>query len=154
QGGTLFKRMTYQEGSLKIEERRRGPDVWVFRSRDSDATGKRIYRKHQLGDTLQYPNEAAARSALDAIRFTINSQSPRSNANRMTVKSLWEHYEREELPSKECSTQDAYRHYATKWIVPRWGSYMLSKVKTVDVERWMRQATVADGTRAKLKCLL
>ena len=72
----------------------------------------------------------------------------------MTVEALWEHYQREELPSKDYSTQDAYRHYAKKWIVPRWGAYLLTKVKTVDVERWLRQATVADGTKAKLKCLL
>jgi len=150
----LFKRTTYQEGSLKIEKRKRGPDVWVYRWRDTDTTGKRVYRKHQLGDLVQYPNESAARAALDALRLTINSQSHRSGVHRMTVESLWAHYQREELPSKDYSTQDAYRHYAKKWIVPRWGGYVLTKVKTVDVERWLRQATVADGTKAKLKCLL
>jgi integrase len=94
----LFKRTTYQEGSLKIEERKRGPDVWVYRWRDTNTAGKRVYRKHQLGDLVQYPNESAARAALDALRLTINSQSHRSGVNRITVESL---YQREELPSKD-----------------------------------------------------
>src|SRR5215469_162202 len=154
QGGSLFKRTTYQEGSLKLEERRRGPNVWVYRWWETDATGKRVYRKHQVGDLDQYTSESAARCALEALRLTINTQSQRNRVRRMTVQSLWEHYEREELPSKEFSTQDAYIQYATKWILPRWGSLPLQKIKTVDVERWLREATVADGTKAKLKCLM
>jgi len=150
----LFKRTTYQEGSLKLEERRRGPNVWVYRWWETDATGKRVYRKHQVGDLDQHPSESAVRSALDALRLTINTQSQRNRVSRMTVQSLWQHYEKEELPSKEFSTQDAYVQYATKWILPRWGSLPLQKIKTVDVERWLRAATVADGTKAKLKCLM
>lgn len=44
--------------------------------------------------------------------------------------------------------------YAKNWILPRWGSVLLQKVKTVDVERWLREATVANGTRAKIKCVM
>ena len=90
QGGSLFKRTTYQEGSLKPEERKRGPHVWVYRWWETDASGKRTYRKHQVGDLVQYPSESAARTALDALRLTINSQSRRNGANRMTVHSLWD----------------------------------------------------------------
>lgn len=138
QGGSLFKRTTYQEGSWKLEERRRGPHVWVYRWWETDATGKRVYRKYQVGDQLQYPSESAARAVLDALRLTVNSQSQRNGVTRMTVQSLWDHYKAEELPSKEFSTQDAYIQYATKWILPRWGRVQLPKIKTVDVERWLR----------------
>lgn len=151
---SLFKRTTYQEGSLKIEERKRGPHVWVFRWWETGATGKPIYRKHQVGDLLQYPSESAARAALDALRLTINSQSQRNGADRMTMQTLWEHYTSEELPSKDFSTQDAYIQYATKWILPRWGRLSLRSVKTVDVERWLREAAVSNGTKAKLKCIM
>src|SRR5690349_9358302 len=74
-GGSLFKRTTYQQGSLKLEERKRGRDVWVFRWWDTDANGKRVYRKQQVGDLNEYPNETAARAAIDALRLTINHQS-------------------------------------------------------------------------------
>jgi len=150
----LFERTTYQEGSLKLEERKRGPHVWVYRWRDIDATGRQVYRKHQVGDLLQYPSESAARAAVDALRLTINSRSARIGASRMTVQSLWQHYQMEELPTKEYSTQDAYTQYAKKWILPRWGRLSLQTIKTVDVERWLRDAAVANGTKAKLKCLM
>src|SRR5262249_52139612 len=133
----LFERTTYQEGSLKLEERKRGPHVWVYRWRDIDATGKRVYRKCQVGDLIQYPSESGARAAVDALRLTINSRSARIGVNRMTVQSLWQHYQIEELPTKEYSTQDAYTQYAKKWILPRWGRLLLQRIKTVDVERWL-----------------
>jgi integrase len=40
------------------------------------------------------------------------------------------------------------------WIVPRWGSLPLEQVKTVEVERWLRATGVADGTKAKIKCVM
>lgn len=150
----MFKRTTYQQGSLKLEERKRGPHIWVYRWWDTDANGKRIYRKQQVGDLEQYPNETAAKAAIDALRLTINHQSPRNGASRMTVQVLWDHYSREELPFKDFSTQDGYLSYAKNWIVPRWGSALLQHVKTVEVERWLREATVANGTKAKIKCVM
>jgi integrase len=150
----LFKRTTYQQGSLKLEERKRGPHVWVYRWWDTDANGKRVYRKHQIGDLSNYPNETAAKTAIDALRLTINNQSQRNGVSQMTVQALWDHYSREELPFKDFSTQDGYMSYAKNWILPRWGSVLLQKVKTVDVERWLREATVSNGTRAKIKCVM
>jgi integrase len=154
QGGLLFKRTTYQQGSLKLEERKRGANVWVYRWWDTDANGKRVYRKQQVGDLSQYPNETAAKAAIDTLRLTINNQSQRNSVSQITVQSLWEHYSREELPFKDFSTQDGYLSYAKNWILPRWGRELLLKVKTVDVERWLRDATVSNGTRAKIKCVM
>ena len=34
------------------------------------------------------------------------------------------------------------------------GPLLLNGIKTVDVERWLREAAVANGTKAKLKCLM
>ncbi len=150
----MFRRTTYQQGSLKLEERKRGPSVWVYRWWDIDANGKRIYRKQQVGDLSEYPNETAAKVATDALRLTINNQSQRKGASQMTVCFLWEHYSREELPFKDPSTQDSYMSYARNWILPRWGSVLLTRVKTVDVERWLREATGSNGTKAKIKCVM
>ncbi len=150
----MFKRTTYQQGSLKLEERKRGSDVWVYRWWDTDVSGKRVYRKHQIGDLEQYPHQTAAKAAIDALRLTINNQSQRNGAGQMTVQALWDHYSREELPCKDFSTQDAYLSYAKIWILPRWGSVLLQRVKTVEVERWLRDATVSNGTRAKIKCVM
>jgi integrase len=153
-GGLMFRRTTYQQGSLKLEERKRGPHVWVFRWWDTDANGKRVYRKQQVGDLDEYPNETAAKAAVDTLRLTINHQSQRNGVSQITVQSLWDHYSREELPFKDFSTQDAYSSYAKNWILPRWGRELLRAVKTVEVERWLRDATGSNGTKAKVKCVM
>jgi integrase len=150
----LFRRTRYQQGSLRLEERKRGPAVWVYRWWENDITGKPIRRKVQLGCLERYPNESAACAAADALRLTINNQSKRKNLQKTTVNTLWEHYCREELPLKEISTQDAYLVYAKKWILPRWGNLLLEDIKTIEVERWLRAAEVADGTKAKIKCVM
>jgi hypothetical protein len=72
----------------------------------------------------------------------------------MTVQSLWEHYSREELPFKDFSTQDAYSSYAKNWILPRWGRVPLQKMNTVEIERWLRDTTGSNGTKAKVKCVM
>src|SRR5215469_4097772 len=153
-GGTLFRRMRYQQGSLRLEERKRGFAVWVYRWWENDITGRPIRRKVQLGDLERYPNESAACAAADALRLTINNQSKRKNLRKTTVNILWEHYCREELPLKEISTQDAYLVYGKNWILPRWGGFLLEEIKTIEVERWLRATEVTDGTKAKIKCVM
>src|SRR6266699_189431 len=153
-GGTLFRRTRYQQGSLVLEERKRGSAVWVYRWWEKDINGKPVRRKLQIGSLEQYPTESVAQAAADALRLTINNPSNRRNLRQTTVNILWEHYCREELPLKEMSTQDAYSFYAKNWILPRWGTVLLEEIKTVEVERWLRAAEVADGTRAKIKCVL
>src|SRR5258708_16723027 len=91
-GGTLFRRTRYQQGSLKLEERKRGPAVWVYRWWEKDISGKTVRRKAQVGSLEQYPNESAALAATDALRLTVNNSSKRKNLNKTTGNTLWEHY--------------------------------------------------------------
>jgi integrase len=150
----LFRRTRYQQGSLRLEERKKGPAVWVYRWWEKDVDGKTVRRKLQVGTSDEYPTESTAQSAADALRLTINNHSQRNRLQSTTVNTLWEHYQREELPLKELSTQDAYIMYAKNWILPRWGNLLLEEIKTVEVERWLRAAEMADGTRAKIKCVM
>ena len=85
--------------------------------------------------------------------FRLDPNLPRQLFQR-GFELLWEHYCREELPLKEISTQDAYLVYARNWILPRWGTLLLEDIKTIEVERWLRTADVADGTKAKIKCVM
>src|SRR5947199_4921184 len=104
EGGILFGRTRYQEGSLKLEERKRGPAVWVYRWWETDINGKQVRRKEQIGTLEQYPNESKAQAGTDALRLTINNQSKRKDLRRTSINTLWEHYSKEELPLKEFST--------------------------------------------------
>ena len=150
----MFRRTRYQHGSVEREERKKGPAVWVYRWWEEDINGKLVHRKAQVGDVKKYPTESAAHSAADALRLTINNRCEHRNLRRTTINTLWEHYSQEELPLKALSTQDAYIIYAKNWIVPRWGNLPLEQVKTVEVERWLRATGVANGTKAKIKCVM
>ena len=152
-GGILFRRKRYQQGSLNLEERKRGPAVWVYRWWER-VDGKPIRRKLHVGTLKQYRTESRAHVAADALRLTINTPSGRNHSCGTTVHTLWEHYSAEELPLKEISTQDIYTIVVKNWILPQWGSLSLDEVKTVEVERWLRAADLADGTRAKIKCIM
>lgn len=150
----MFKRMRYQHGSVEREERKKGADVWVYRWWEEDINGKLLHRKLQIGDVETYPSESAAHAAADALRLTINNGCKHKSLQRATINTLWEHYSREELPRKALSTQDSYSMYAKNWIVPRWGNMQLDQLKTVEVERWLLATDVADGTKAKIKCVM
>jgi integrase len=149
----LFKRTRYQHGSIETEERKKGPAVWVYRWWEEDIHGKLVHRKVQLGDIEKYPTESAAQAAADALRLTINN-SDQLKARGTTVGILWEHYCREELGRNELSTQDSYLAYAKNWILPKWGNHLLDQVKTVQVERWLEATPLANGTKAKIKCVM
>ncbi len=147
----MFRRTRYQQGSLKLEERKKGPAVWVYRWWEKGIDGSSVRRKTRIGDASEYPTESVAQAAADSLRLTINNHSQRNSLRRTTVTTLWEHYTAEELPLKEVSTQDVYTIVVKKWILPRWGRFLLDEVKTVEVERWLRATDLANGTRAKIK---
>jgi integrase len=153
-GGFLFKRDRYQHGSIEREERKKGPAVWVYRWWEEDINGKLRHRKQRIGTVEEYVTESAALCASEALRLTINTRSNHKGFQRTSVEILWEHYCREELPFKDLSTQDAYQCYAKNWALPRWGRCRLEDVKTVEVERWLRQVPRAGGTKGKIKTLM
>ena len=55
---------------------------------------------------------------------------------------------------KSYATQDTYEGYLKKWILPRWRSYRLGDVKTVQVEHWLHSLPLAQGSRAKIRNIM
>jgi integrase len=137
----MFKRTTYQNGCLSREERKRGPKVWTYRWRETTADGRRVNRKVVVGTVEQYRTESAARKAVDALRIDINKESAQAVLRPLTIEQLVAHYKEKELPEdaskKAASTVAIYRSTLDNWIVPRWGSYGLSDVRTTAVEDWL-----------------
>ncbi|HTC92051.1 MAG TPA: site-specific integrase [Terriglobales bacterium] len=150
----MFKRDRYQHGSIEREERKKGPAVWVYRWWEQDINGTLRHRKQRVGTVDEYPTQSAAMAASDAFRLTINNHSNHKGFQRITVEILWEHYSREELPQKDLSTQDGYSSYAKNWVLPKWGKHRLEELKTVQVERWLREVPRAGGTKGKIKTLM
>jgi integrase len=156
----MFTRTRFQTGSLKTEKRRRGPAVWVFRWRETDARGKRVKRKLILGTVEQYRSESHARRALAALDLELNEPKHKiaTHPALMTVGQLVDHYEKEELGeerlSKTQGTVDVYREFLVYWIAPRWKAVRLTEIKPVEVERWLRSLNLANGTKAKIRNIL
>jgi integrase len=164
-----MRRTSYQQGSLKLANRRKGK-VWEFRWREVQIDGS-IRRKNVVVGTLEeFPNESSVQAAVDAIRLTINKQTPRALLNNVSVETLAKHYREHELPDifharkpatspddemrKSYSTQYAYDVYLRTWILPRWQSHRISEVKAVDVEAWLKLLPLARGSRAKIRNLM
>jgi integrase len=73
----------------------------------------------------------------------------------MTVAELVEHYQQRELASnntwKSYSTKRGYESYLKNWIAPHWGNYKLQDVKTIEVETWLRNLSLAKSSSAKIR---
>ena len=60
-----------QDGSVTVERRKRGPDVWCFRWRESGPDGRRIHRRIVLGTADDLKNIASARKAVGVRDFKV-----------------------------------------------------------------------------------
>jgi len=68
-----MRRTSHQHGSLKLADRRKGR-VWEFRWREVQIDGS-VRRKNIVVGTLdEFPTEAAAQTAVDAIRLYPSTQ--------------------------------------------------------------------------------
>ena len=141
-----FTRARYQQGSLIREERKVGPDVWIFRWREQTPAG-RIKRKVVVGTIERYRSKASAQKAADTLRVDINKEAWMPS----TVEQLVAHYTERELPSKAHTTRAVYGSYIRTWVLPHWGPRSVSDVKTVAVEEWLKGLPLANGSKAKVR---
>ena len=154
----MFTRTRYQQGCLTKEERKTGPDVWVFYWRETDDSGKRRQRKKLVGTVEQYRSESAAKKAVGLLQAEINREAECSTSRPLTVAQLIKHYTEKELDSertrKAHSTRTAYQTFLKNWVKPRWGVCLLAEVKAVAVEEWLFELSIAAGTKAKIRNIM
>ena len=144
-----------QDGSVTVERRKRGPDVWCFRWREAGADGRRIHRRIVLGTAEELKNIASARKMVTGLRSEININDVRTRRESITLADLSRHFQQRELadrnPRIAYSTKKAYAGYLEKWIEPRWGEYSLLEIRAVEVESWLKSLNRAPGTRCKIR---
>lgn len=151
---TKHRRDRYQRGSLKTETRSKGPDVWVYRWRETASNGKTVKRKRIIGTKKEHPTETAAWKVVDALRLDINAEVV--STSLLTVRELAEHYMEKELGEgcgKTVKTRETYAQHIDDYIVPRWGSERISDIKAFRVEDWLKSLDKADGTKSKMKAV-
>ena len=144
-----------QDGSVTVERRKRGPDVWCFRWREGGPDGRRIHRRIVLGTADDLKSIASARNAVVGLRREINVNEIRVRRESIALADLSRHFQQRELvdcnPRISYSTKKAYAGYLEKWIDPRWGAYRLLDVRAVEVESWLKSLNLAQGTRSKIR---
>ena len=144
-----------QDGSVSVERRKRGPDVWCFRWREAGPDGRRIHRRIVLGSAEDLKGIASARKMVVGLRQEINVNDIRIRRESITLADLSKHYQQRELAARNrrisYSTKKAYAGYLEKWIEPRWGKYTLKDIRAVEVELWLADLDRAPGTRCKIR---
>jgi integrase len=147
-------RNRYQQGSLTIENRRKGQKIWVYRWREIDANAKSVRRKHIVGTKTEYLTRSAAMKAVEGLRLDINVETTNASSTPITIDQIISHYKETELAdsnSKTLRTKEVYRHQLDNVISPKWGLHRLKDVKPIAVENWLNEMPVAPGTRYKTK---
>jgi integrase len=144
-----------QDGSVTVERRKQGPDVWCFRWREGGPDGRKIDRRIVLGTADDLKTIASARKAVVGLRREINLNDVRIRRESITLADLSRHFQQRELVRGNTriaySTRRAYEGYLKKWIEPRWGEYRLLEIRAVEVESWLKSLDRAPGTRCNIR---
>lgn len=129
----------FQSGTLWLNKGKRSRR-WYLRY--TDPAGKR--RLKILGDLAALPNKSKAQTAAAEFLATVNGG--RRAVGPATVAELVAKYKTDELPAR-ISTRAAYASLLDRHIAPRWGSALLTEIKPVDVEVWLKglERTRKDG---------
>jgi integrase len=150
----MKRRATYQYGTLVLEPRKRGPNVWVYRYFDIEGEKKRR-RKSIVGTDEEYPTRTAAERAAEHLRLSANAES--NHQHCPTMRGLIDRYIDQVL--RPCidvplgGVQDSaaqlsvhcaksYKSLLDKWVRPRWEVYRIRDFNKpairASIEEWFR----------------
>jgi integrase len=148
------RRLTYQFGTLVLEKRNRGPNVWVYRYFEFE-NGKKRRRKSIVGTQAEYLTRSAAEGAAEHLRLSANAEI--NNHECPTMRGLIDRYIDQVL--RPCldvlvgGTQDSasaisyhcalsYKLLLDRWVRPRWETYRVREFEKpavrAAVEDWLR----------------
>ena len=144
-----------QDGSLTVERRKRGPDVWCFRWREGGPDGRKIHRRIVLGTADDLRSIASAHKAVVGLRRENQRQQHSGQKGIDHVGRFIETFS----ATRACAGQyphclfneEPYEGYLKKWIEPRWGEYRLLEIRAVEVDSWLKSLNRAPGTRCKIQ---
>ena len=144
-----------QNGSVIRRNRKKHSDIWQFRWWEKTSDGKRIYRRRQIGTVNKIPDLDTARKAACLLVPDLNARMAKSKSASMTIAQLCSHFEQCELcltnTWRSYSTKTIYKVYLKRWIIPKWSEHLLSDIRTIEVESWLRSLLIARSTCAKIR---
>ena len=146
-------RACYQFGSLVTKKRAKGSDAWEFRYYESTSDGDRTRKTCTIGSVDKYKTEAQARKAVEALLLKLNSETPQQRMAVVTFGGVCDRYIQEELPERY-STGKSYRSNIERHLKPRWGDYLLEKIRPMAVEDWLKNLDMAPKSKAHIRSLM
>jgi len=153
----LAKRTRYQYGSVEIDKRVTGPDVWIYRWRETTSDGRKKRRGFTVGTVEQYRTEAHALKAAEGMRLLIND----GVAAREPVlfcgvldRFLLEQKQEQEAEQITHGTLASYRSMISQHILPKWGDMYLQDVRPALVQDWLRTLTLSPTYKGHIRSLM
>lgn len=157
-------RLRNQRGCLRCTRRKTGPSCWEFLWRENDSDGNRSRRTAAIGTLEQFPTRDLAQAAVNGLRVSINQDRNRQREQSIVVGDLVDHYIETHLSDEvdwhSHATRIVYGEFLKRWVRPHWGPVGIRDVRTVAVERWLKELRrvngerLADATKAKIRNLM
>ena len=153
----MAKRTRYQYGSVEIDKRVTGPDVWIYRWWETTSDGRKKRRGFTVGTVEEYKTEAHALKAAEGMRLLIND----GVASRAPVlfggvldRFLLEQKQEQEAEQITHSTFASYRSMISQHIHPKWGEVYLQDVRPALVQDWLRKLTLSPKYKGHIRSLM
>lgn len=148
-----MERARYQFGSLTRKKRAKGSDAWEFRYYESTEKGTRIRKTATVGTVDKYKNKALAQKAVEALLLKLNSETPQQRMAVVTFGAICDRYLKDELPERH-STSRSYRSNIKNYLKPRWGDYLLDRIRPMAVEDWLKKLPMAPKSKTHIRSVM
>jgi integrase len=153
----LAKRTRYQYGSVEINKRVKGPDVWLYRWRETTSDGRRRRRGFTVGTVEQYKTEAHALKAAEGMRLMINDGVQRREPVLfcgLLDRFLLDQKQEQEAEQITHGTLTSYRSMICQHIRPKWGNSYLEEVRPALVQDWLRKLVLSPKYKGHIRSLM
>jgi integrase len=153
----LAKRTRYQYGSVEIDKRVTGPDVWLYRWWEPTSNGRRKRRGFTVGTVEQYKTEAHALKAAEGMRLMINDGVPRREPVLfcgLLDRFLLDQKLEQEAEQITHNTLASYRSMICQHIRPKWGDAYLEDVRPAVVQDWLRRLVLSPKYKGHIRSLM
>ena len=153
----MAKRTRYQYGSVEINKRVKGPDVWIYRWWEPTSEGHKKRRGFTVGTVDEYKTEAHALKAAEGMRLIINdgvtSRKPVLFGGILD-RFLFEQKQEEEAEQITHNTFVPYRSMISQHIRPKWGELHVQHVRPALVQDWLCKLAVSPKYKGHIRSLM
>jgi len=153
----LAKRTRYQYGSVEIDKRVKGPDVWLYRWWEATSDGRRKRRGFTVGTVEQYKTEAHALKAAEGMRLMINDGISRREPVLfcgVLDRFLLDQKQEQEAEQITYNTLASYRSMIGRHIRPKWGDTYVEDVRPALVQDWLRRLEFSPKYKGHIRSLM